>query len=245
MIVENETYLVGFPSGAGGNFIALLIWCLIHNDYSTIIDFPFGHSHLFPNLDKNNIAKIYYPASPTTDLYADELIEPGVCLIIDHSLPDLTRLIKKFPNVKNIIITISPNMYHRVAANFYFKNIAQKDPLSEIEKYWMGVPGVTPDFFKYDLSNIPHFELNEKFNNVASSYHWHVGLFKDGATTYPQNNAVSIRYYDLIHNKERVLETLSQITQRSISPYIHTVYENYLAAQRKLLPWLDDSGYIS
>jgi len=243
MIIENETYLINFPSGAGGNFIALLIWCLINDHHSTVIDFPKGHSHLFPNLVKTNIAKIYYPASPNIDLYADENIGPGVCLIIDHSLPE-DRLIKKFPNVKNIIITISSNMYHRVSANFYFKNIAQKDPLSEIEKYWAGVPGVNSDFLNYDLMNIPNFELNEKFNTVASSYHWNVGLFKDGAATYSQNNVFSIRYHDIIHNKELVLEALSQITQRTIPPYLHGVYENYLTAQSKLLPWLDDSEFI-
>ena len=59
-----------------------------------------------------------------------------------------------------------------------------------------------------------------------------------------KNNVLRIRFYDLIHNSNLVLNQLSALTNKPILPGVEQFYAKYLEAQDTLvktkMPWLDD-----
>jgi hypothetical protein len=59
-----------------------------------------------------------------------------------------------------------------------------------------------------------------------------------------KNNIFHINVYDIIHNRDLVLELISKITNKPILPSIVQYYDAYLTKQEELvkthMPWLDD-----
>lgn len=241
LAIDNETYAINFKPGCCGNFISAIIWSIVEHTYTTPLEFPQGNAHYRP------MGKLIseYMLRPDPDIPMVDRIEvrdKNTCLFLDHDPPDWDLLFAKFPNAKNIVVTSSTDMYPRIQANFYFKNVIGSTTDDEIKQYWENFPNVTEKFLSYDLRNIPENELAQILLNVQHHRCRYPYPFndKDSIPETLKDKVFPLRLYDIIHSKELVLNTLSEILRRKVPPHVHQTYDNYLAAQHKLMPWLND-----
>jgi hypothetical protein len=214
-----ETYHISAIAGSSGNFILVLLRSFLQKE-PIVYEFPEGHAH---NLTYE--------------------VDLGLFLMT-HVNPDWER-IRTNDTKNNIIITITPNMYHRINANCYFKNVVPNSTPEYIRDYWESFPEVTTTLLECDIPNIPNEELNLVFSN-ASKKMKKVGYPFNESDVIPddvKNKIYILNLHDIIHNKNIILETLSDFTQRPITEHIRQTYDNYLTAQQRLMPWLDDSVY--
>lgn len=222
-MMMNETYYINAIPGACGNFIIILLQSLLEKNILGTFEFPNGNAHNL--IDKKiNVSGLYSYA---------------------HTEPDWEK-IRNTDSNKNIIITVSKNMHHRIQANFYFKNIVPGSTPEYIRNYWESYPYVTDRLLGCDIPNIPNEELDLVFSNNIKRMNSVNYPFNDSdVMPYGVEDKINIlKLHDIIHNKNIILEKLSEITQQPITDHIHQTYDNYLIAQKKLIPWLDDSEYI-
>ena len=244
---DNETYIISFQPGCNGNFIAKLIWSILHSTYNVPFTFPEGHAHTLPTFKSSKMAKVHWGLSPSSlevsRFYSIDRIDSGVCIFLDHNVPDWDNMFKTFPNAKNIIITLSPIMYRRQYANFYYKNVVRNNTPEFIKQSWKEFPGVTDDVLKCDILPIPDNILRNQFERSSKHQHPFSYPFNDDSIIPDQfqDKVFPIKLYDIIHNKNYVLTNLRKITQRGVPSHVYQTYDNYLNAQYNLIPWLDES----
>jgi hypothetical protein len=215
----DNIYTVNALAGSSGNFILVLLRCFLSNN-TIPYEFPDGHAHYLTR---------------ETDLGLFQLF---------HTRPDWEKI--RNTNSKSILITVSANMYERLQFNFYLKNIVSGGTTEDIRNYWESFPNFADNLLKYDMSNIPYHELVSTLSRSSEVMEKPEYPFND-SDIIPldvRNNICVLKLHDIIHNKEIILNSLSEFIQRPITECIHQTYDNYLIAQQKLLPSMDDSEYF-
>jgi hypothetical protein len=205
-------------SGCSGQFLRLIISMFLSDKVFIIKNFEKGSitkEVLFehhPQFESN----IYNPNKSIVD-HNVRFDRDLPWTFAEHSTPNWDKLYKVFPNLTNIIIAMDKNMFQRYLLNMEIKN-----------------------------KHVPHTEVEYLQNHLKKS----MTLFKVDEYRYPlditheypkEYNIVKLPYYDLIHKKDSVLSTLSEITGKPIKNHIVQTYDNYLKAQHDLYPWFDDS----
>lgn len=217
IIYPNEGYLVSYFSGSSGAFLSRIIGCLLASDNSVIKEFPNGTAHTFnPYADFNMLFDDDYHYLSFIDRKYKLRNYDHPFIHNEHAVPNWNKLFTYFPNLKNIIITMDERTSGRQILNMEIKNVGT--PSSDVNR-------LKELLRKHELGNKkPKFLYPYSINDVV-----------------PDNkNIIRIPYYDIIHKKDSVLSTLSEITQRPIRKNIVQTYDNYLQAQYELYPWYDD-----
>ncbi len=172
-----------------------------------------------------------------------EIDEP---ILYDHVVPNLDDLFTKYPLCKNIVIEIDERTVNRVQGNLFFKTLVQEFPMSLA--VWEDTQNKHPYFKDYpDPRDVP-VELSERYIKQFGN-NWPLLDAEFFTNSFPvpeqyKNNVFYINVYDIIHNRDIVLETLSNITNKPIVPSTIQYYDAYLVKQEELvkthMPWLDD-----
>ena len=254
---NTETYLVTWMGGSCGAFITSLVYQLVMNEPVLVDDFvfsKFGHAH-GASLDKcvrywNNIgsvryAELYKEKIPVF-LAVDPLISSYPLILYDHVVPDLDELFTKYPLCKNIVIEIDKRTSNRVQGNLFFKTMVQEFPGS-LES-WKKLQQEHSYLNKYDDPNDVPIEVSKRYiKQFGSNWPLMNAEFFTSSYNIPEQykeNVFHINVYDIIHNRDLVLESISKITNKPILPSIIQYYDAYLAKQEELvkahMPWLHD-----
>jgi hypothetical protein len=252
---NTETYLVTWLGGSCGAFITSLVYQFVVSPIDDFTFSKFGHAHGVA-LDKcvgnwKNINSVryadFYEEKVSVFSSVDPLISSRPLILYDHLVPNLDELFTKYPLCKNIVIEMDKRTVNRVQGNLFFKTIVQEFPKSL--KVWEDLQRKYPSYFKEyaDPKDVP-VELSERYIREWGS-RWpfpNVEFFMADYAIPEQykNNLFHINVYDIIHNRDLVLETISKITNKPILPNIIQYYDAYLAKQDVLvkthMPWLDD-----
>lgn len=251
---STETFLVTWLGGSCGAFITSLVYQFAVKPVDNFAFSKFGHAHgiALDECVKNwrNINSVHY-----ADLYekkisvfssVDPLISSQPLILYDHVVPNLDDLFTKYPLCKNIVIEMDERTINRVQGNLFFKTLVQEFPKSLT--VWEDLQHKHSYFKDYpDPRDVP-VELSERYIKEWSRC-WPFADVEFFMNDFPipekyKNNLFHINVYDIIHNRDIVLETLSNITNKPIVPSIIQYYDAYLAKQEELvkthMPWLDD-----
>jgi hypothetical protein len=251
---STETYLITWLGGSCGAFITSLVYQFVVKPVDDFAFSKFGHAHGIA-LDEciknwNRIIPVVH-----SDLYKEKIsvfssVDP-ICpsqplILYDHLIPNLDELFTKYPLCKNIVIEMDKRTVNRVQGNLFFKTLVQEFPKSV--EVWKNLQNKHPYFKDYtDPKDVP-IELSERYIREWGS-RWpfpNIEFFMADYVIHEQykNNLFHINVYDIIHNRDLVLETISKITNKPILPNIVKYYDAYLAKQDELvktqMPWLDD-----
>ena len=223
---QKEIYLISYPFGMPGRFIEVLVKQFAQSSFIDV-DFPNGDA---PNFIHESGVIIPNNHDYTTDILLNTDIKfreklwfrPYV--VAEEKIPDWNQLYNKYSNLKNILITIDHRMYKRCLLDSFVK----KNLISDNAEKWMN-----------DILNNCLDESEPAWVWFSKSMHW---PYRAGDSIPEEYNGKVYRLnlYDIIHNKEAVLDDLSIITNSSINSAITETYDNYLAAQVKLYPGFDD-----
>lgn len=245
MPFQNNFYLVSYYHATSGLFIKIMLELLLYGEkIDKPIDFPLNGTAELNKIPYENpssysenfyVHHTYY-MSPLSKNYYDHLVpfnSNSTFTYWEHCKPNWKRLFNRFPNTKNIIIQIGENTLLRQVANSYYK---QK--YKSIE----------------NLNDINHteaenevrrrFNLRTNYNTQTTNYlNKAIGVPYTDTFTIPEelkHNVFTLQLYDIIHNKEKVIETLEIVTNKKAFNNLILSYDSYLKRQVDLMPWLND-----
>lgn len=240
----NVNYLTSYRHACCGHFIQIILGSIVTNKPKQILTFPddgtarnvmganqFGS--IFSRF-KYNLLPNYIPPIHNFHEYC---IPKNNCAFswAEHSPPNWELMFSKFPRTKNILIKVSDDMILRVLANSHYKQLdnpvyIKKLQDSGIDVYNMGHQGVVQ--LTYETMVQADERIDDMFLYPFRSKHIVPKEYSD--------RVYEIELYDIIHNKEKVLDILERVTGIKPHENVYLSYENYLNKQRELIPWLDD-----
>lgn len=232
MYYNNKLFLISYYHATCGHFIQTITELLLSDERNSPVEFPLNgtglpikctwirhQNYIRKKNNTENIDNWYNLIIPTDN--------ENLCQA-EHNKPNWNDLFTKFPYAKNIVITVSENSLLRLVANSYYK---QK------YKFITSLDEIDHKTSKTNIEEIVERRLKNKFigNEIQSPY--------TDSFFVPEelkNKVFTIKLYDIIHNKETILNTLEIITSKKIFNSVSISYDNYLKRQKELIPWLDD-----
>jgi hypothetical protein len=246
---DTEAYLVNYYGGSFGSFISGLILLLLDEipDRDQIKFSTYGNAHSLAgyrslNYNRNDtdmtihqMYDIIEPVDPTKPL-----------VMASHQFPVWDDLFYYYPKCKNIIVTYNHSDLPRLSGNLFFKTI--------VDEYYneKNLNGKTTwEEFKERRSGRALF----KNNNIETPLDLSQGDIKTLLSKFistnnnfsseniiDRPNVFYLPMSDIIHNKNKTLNMLANITNRKVTPSIIEIYKKFLTAQEELvrtkMPWV-------
>jgi hypothetical protein len=251
---NSEVYLINWLGGTSGAFITGLLDQFVNEPISSeeIVFSDSGHAHDFTDnrLKNTMIDSAWEVRENSNDIPVYMMCRPidstKPLILVDHNIPVYEDLFQIFPKCKVIIITRSKQMLPRLKGNMFFKNTCEGFPGNK--EYWDSIRELHDSVSIYQDPNEVPIEVAEEFiKSISEQWPDNNGLFFNEDFIDPnqyKDNIFRISFYDIIHNSNSVLQQLSVITNKPISPELELFYEKYLETQDNLIktkmPWLDD-----
>jgi hypothetical protein len=248
---DTEAYMVNFHGGSFGSFITVLILLLLDivKEDQDIKFSTYGNAH---DLARQRLAN--HNKTDTTDMRYHQVydtvgpVDPLSPLVMSsHKFPVWDDLFYYYPKCKNIIVTHNYSDLPRLSGNLFFKTLVD-DYYNEEE-----LNGKTIwEEFKMRRSNtalfknnnietpldLPQSDIKMLLSRFISSTS---NTFRD-KNTIDRPNVFYLPMSDIIHNKNKTLKMLEQITNRKVTPLIIETYNKFLLAQENLvktkMPWV-------
>lgn len=243
---DTEAYMINYYGGSFGSFITGLILLFLNViPENEQIEFSInGNSHRFASLRSVNYNRA--DTNMMTDQIYDKVepVNPLTPLVMaGHAFPIWDDLFYYYPKCKNIIVTFTKADKPRLMGNIFFKAMVDEfhEGNADAKLLWESFKSRRPAFFEKnniivpeDLTSAQLEVLLARALNINEKY-----IIED----YSDNpNVFYLPMSDIVHNKNKTLLTLEQITNRRITPRIIETYDKFLLAQDKLvktkMPWV-------
>lgn len=244
-------YLVNWLGGTSGAFITALLSQFIDAtlNEADIIFSQHGDSHSLADRAYTKNIRIIPGPDDRSGIHTYKYIRPQnetkPLVMIDHSEPDYSELFDIFPNCKNIVVSVSDDMELRRHGNMFFKNTCQGYPGNKI--YWDNQRTSHMCVSGYENPNDVPNDVAETYIREVSKVPYKVTDFFGNNYAVPEkykNNITRIKFYDVIHRPDLVLEQLSKVTNMPVLPEHVNFYQKYLNKQTELvntkMSWLSD-----
>lgn len=233
MAFTNKIYLISYFHGTSGQFIRAITHLFLAK-YDKLLFFPSdgtAENLSLPIYEGNECSyNLTYSYNQLEDNFFNCItpLNNKLFLYAEHPPPDWETLFDNFPNGKNIIIQLNESMLYRQTVNSYYKQ--KFNGIKDVSSIDQVLAKKTVD------SNFQKFGRTQIKNNVITYPYRDTDIIPEKY----KDKIFLINLYDIIHNKTKVLETLSTATNKPITKKIEASYALYLERQRKLFPWLDD-----
>lgn len=239
---DTETYLINWLAGGCGAFITMLVYNIVYpNMEIKISPSKYGHAHtnqqVIPNTlyiyNENFVQDDYSHSYKTVDPISP--IKP--LILYDHVVPDLDILFDRYTKAKNIVIRVSDKMIPLLHGNVFYKTTMDFDYTLRKNTYWEQLKRNYTFLKDYDTPyNAPPEVIEKIIRNISDGYV--VEEYYSDRYIPPKeysDRMYFIDFYDIIFNKTKVLNQLSEITNRPISEFVNEQYDIYLKTQLDLL----------
>lgn len=246
---DTEAYMINYPGGAYGSFITGIISMLLGIiPENTQIEFSeYGNAHafsgsVFSNYSRNNVDvdfNLMYDSIEPADPYKP-------LILASHMFPIWDDLFYYYPKCKNIIITIQQADLAKQSGNLFFKTVIdsyydEQNPNGKTA--WEDLKNSRSDFFKKWNINVPE-DLTPVITRLLLERYLFINnsFYEKNLPTIDMPNIFYLPMSDIIHNRNKTLLTLAQITNSKITPRIVETYNNFLRIQEELvrtkMPWV-------
>lgn len=244
--MSQQAYVVVSTMGSGGAFLMAIVERIVRPDEQVPL-WTSTHNNAFsatmrPGFDYDWIKAEGGPISPD-DFFRDLIItipdeQP---VIISNNTLAWEAIYSRFPDAKVLIVGFDMDDLDEIAKCHFWQlhvdeyNTQSKsnhDNIKTNAPYLFTSPeGTRPE----DLTKSEKEAMYNMLKGLAllSGYN---------LVTVPpeyEGKAVVIKYKDLIYNPDKVLDTLSDITDSTITNFVRTEYMNYLEKHRVFLESID------
>ena len=247
---DTEAYLVNYHGGSFGSFITGLILLLLddipNKDQIEFSAYGNAHSlagHRLLNYNRNDTDMMVHQMYDMV-----EPIDPGKPLVMaSHQFPIWEDLFYYYPKCKNIIITLTRDNFPRLAGNIFFKTMVDayydEDRLDG-KQIWekFKLKRESTNFFKNNNIDTPEDLTISQIKHLLSTRYLSTDNNYYNVNIIDRPNVFYLTMSDIIHNKNKTLKMLEQITNRKVTPFIIETYNKFLSAQENLvktkMPWV-------
>ena len=245
---STETFLINWLGGTCGAFISMLTYnILFPNCKIKISPSKYGNAHT-----NQQIITLLYRFNNETfinDNYTHpyEIVDPkfpnSPLVLFDHAIPKLNIFFNKFPVGKIIVIRFDKRMVPLLHGNLFFKNTLELELTDN--GHWNRLKKQNDYLSEYDL---PHDIPPETIEYMLKEFSKNYNIENYYSEQYIPPKEYSdrfcfVNFYDIIFNKSKVLNQLSEITNRPITDFVSNQYDIYLEKQHELintkLSWID------
>ena len=167
-------------------------------------------------------------------------------ILFDHFKPDLEVYFNKFPIGKIIVIRFSQKMIPLLHGNLFYKTTMEHNYAKKgSNAHWESVKEINDYLKPYKLpSDVPDELIQRLIRSTAHSYKTEEYFSEKYIPSKEYSDRMYfIDFYDIIFNKSKVLNQLSDITNRPITDFVNNEYDMYLERQHNLintkLSWID------
>lgn len=232
-----DAYIVTFAAGSAGTFIASLVYVWLDDRKIPLLYSQYGDAHGSEIYTENwnKLGKEVYQATQVfTKVGPLNTNKPFV--VRQHFTFNASYAKEKYPSYLNIKVTIHPRDKELLGAFKFFKIILRDYNLKN-SIYWddLKEEDIDPnelsgDKLKYYCDKVALRIFNSEFNCTPN---------KEDQNVF---HRVTISFHDIIYNKNKILDILSERLEKPINPIVVQTYDNYLNANRNLIrykcPWI-------
>lgn len=235
---DAEVYYVTWLGGSCGAFISMCLYNLTTLPLEIKLS-EFGHAHVNQNdLIKNHIKSGFgHPYKTTIPKFSSK---PLILFGHENNI-EFEYLFNKYPKCKLIIVHLEDKMIYRLIGNMLYKNWTNPGDM-----HWVSIRDTHKELAPYESPNDVPSSLVKEFIGLCRKNYKKDPFFFDKTflpDTY-KNSIFYIDFYDIIHDMSKVLNQLSEITNRPVTPFLEQQALNYQNKQIELvnskMPWLDD-----
>lgn len=263
MVYVNKLYHINYLSGCSGTFLQDILIQFANKEFNQSVSYlnrinahgtrlVLQYNSNFKLESENSTGFLCYNLHDPDKSFIDQIkvLNDNPIVTSDHFIPEWDRIFQKFPNAKNIIVQVDERSVLRIGFNIFYKiylEIYKLDINDEnITIYWDNLKRHNPSLNNYSMGDYPFDELliamkkatKEKTKKIPIT-----GIYRHDYTIPKEysDRVIAINYYDVINNKDYVLETISAFIGEPIRPCIIESYDSYLEQQYNLFPWLIDA----
>lgn len=224
-----------FDMGYGGNCCHFIATLIVYNTLRDTSKINFFESRSHRYIDKfKNLKKIQFVSK---DRYNSELFQTKC----SPSVEVYNRWAEKNRDFKYIYIYFTSAEDSRLSAFFHFHKVLRKYNEGSIKEYmdfYTSLPNAKPIkslcdlseteskmVFEHSLSTKPYLLEYNKLPVVPDE-------FKD--------NIHLINFRDILHDKEKIINLVEQITKKPVLPQLRENYDRYLELQFELIRQLEN-----
>ena len=237
---STETFLINWLGGTCGAFISMLTYnILFPNCKIKISPSKYGNAHT-----NQQIITLLYRFNNETfinDNYTHpyEIVDPkfpnSPLVLFDHAIPKLNIFFNKFPVGKIIVIRFDKRMVPLLHGNLFFKNTLELELTDN--GHWNRLKKQNDYLSEYDLPHdIPPETIEYMLKEFSKNYNIENYYSEQYIPPIEYSDRFCfVNFYDIIFNKSKVLNQLSEITNRPITDFVSNQYDIYLEKQHELI----------
>ena len=249
---NTETYLVNYSGGSCGAFIVTLLSLFVYNlEKSEPSQYGNSHSGMdyCTNLWESESSFTYHQRfynKEAVHLHVNPANLNNPFILYDHLEPLWKLLFEKYPKCINILITYSKNEIPRLLGNVHFKFLCQYFDNKNNVECWNNIRKKHSYLEEFETpKDVPELLIQKFILHESEIYR--IPIIYNDNLKLPElykDKIIKLRMYDIIYNPEKVMNTLSSITNKPITDAIRETYKSYLDKQEELIktkmPWLND-----
>jgi len=263
MVYVNKLYHINYLSGCSGTFLQDILIQFANKDCNQSVSYlnkinahgsllVLNYNSNFELESENPTGFLCYNLHDPDKPFVDQIkvLNNNPIVTADHQIPEWDKIFRKFPNAKNIIVQVDNRSAFRIEANIFYKIYSEHYKQSPndiyVATYWDGLKKQNPSLNNYSMDDYPIDELLVAIKNLAKTKTTNYPITGIYRHAYPipeeySDRVIAINYFDVINNKDYILETISAFIGEPIKPCIIETYNSYLERQHNLFPWLNDS----
>jgi hypothetical protein len=263
MVYVNKLYHINYLSGCSGTFLQDILIQFANKECNQSVSYlnrinahgsklVLHYNSSFVLESVNPTGFLCYNLHDPDTSFVDQIkvLNNNPIVTADHHIPEWDKIFQKFPNAKNIIVQVDARSLLRIEFNIFYKiyldHYKQYPSDPAISLFWTKLVTQNSNLKNYSMDNFSFDELliaikkyikiKPKLHPIANIYSTEYNIPKEYS-----DRVIAINYYDIINNKDYVLETISVFIDEPIKPCIIESYDSYLEQQHNLFPWLKDS----
>jgi hypothetical protein len=264
MVYDNKLYHINYLSGCSGTFLQDILMQFANKDCDQSVSYlnrinahgsklVLKYNSNFELESENPTGFLCYNLHDPDQSFVNQIkvLNNGPIITADHHIPEWDKIFQKFPNAKNIIVQVDKRSSLRIECNIFYKiyldHYKEFPNDSAVAEYWNELKIRNPNLSMYSMDNFSVDELLIAIKNYIKIRPKLYPITNIYSTEYNipseySDKVMAINYYDVINNKDYVLETISAFIDEPIKPCIVETYSSYLEQQYNLFPWLKDSA---
>lgn len=229
-----DVYVMSFMGGTGGTFLAGILYLWLTQKQHPLIYSQFGDAHEGEIYRENwsRTDSVAYDTNQILTVVSPKYkITPFV--VRQHFVLDPSIVPKNLQNYLQIKIVVHPKDQELIGAFRFFKWVLRQYNFMDTS-VWDNIKEreTNPNYLEGD-------ELRYYINKLSLNC---IPIGQDWTTHINDENNMSVTFHDIMFNKNKTLNILSERIAIPITPVISQSYDNYIYANQNLIrykcPWI-------